>query len=213
MERRDPSISENYSPVILHLDDFTEIVEILNGGGKSPEISTEEYRFTSIDEVCQKHQSGRLTSLSIKSTSPYLTLDLYRSSCRLYVGSSRPEAAGLFWKIDSVLRRCQRPAAWVYSWPGSLGIGILFGLSLNPAFKLHLAVGLALIALWGAWNLWFLRVQLRYHSLVILEPRAGTGIRGFINRNKDQLLLALISALLGLILGIIGTLFGTHVGR
>jgi hypothetical protein len=211
MERLDPSISRDYHPVVLHSDDLTEIVEILQEAGELPEISTTEYRFNSVAEVCDKYQSGRLTLLSIKSRLPYVSLELTRSGSRLYVGSSRPEAAGLFWKIDAILRRSQRQATWIYTFSGSISIAVLFGLGITPAFVFHLAAGLAAIALSGCWMIWFYMVMARFHSLIILAPRSEIG--GFFKRNKDQLVLGLITALLGLIVGVIGTLLSTHIGK
>lgn len=211
MERLDTPITRSYLPIVLYLDDLTEIIRAFPDPDPRIEISTVEYRFESIDELRDKHPSERLVTLSIKCSDPYVTLELSRFDATLYVGSSQAAPAGVFWKIDAVLRRAQRRFAWIYSWPGSIGIWVLFGLAFMPAFRFHVAAGLAVVALWACWGIWSFRVTLRFHSLVILRPKTSKGMRGFIARNKDQLLVAVIAALLGLIAGVIGTLLSTRL--
>jgi len=211
MERLDPSISKEYLPLILYLEDLSNIVQVLGDAGKSPKISTTEYSFESVAELQKQYGSGDLTALRIESNSPHLSIEMTCMAARLYVGSSQPEAAGLMWKINAILLRCRRRGSWLYSLPGSVGVGALLGSSIPILFLWDALAGLTAVLVWGFWMAWSFRITRRRYCLIILRPRSE--VAGFVRRNKDQLVLAIIATVLGAILGVIGTLLTSRIGK
>ena len=58
------------------------------------------------------------------------------------------------------------------------------------------------------WVLWAVNIRLRSHSVILLTNRGSE--KPFFQRNKDNLILAVIAALLGAVLGVGGTLIVNH---
>lgn len=211
MKRIDQSILSFYSPLILFLDDLTEILQIFKDADKSPEISTKEYLYDSIEEMQEKNKSGRLTCLNIRTHTPYISLDLTPYHAYLQSLSSRVEAAGLFLNIDKVLRRRQRSASWLFSFGGRCFLAILLGVMVPILFRKGIIVGLISILVCGGSIVWTSWIKAKCHSLIILRPKSG--FSGFVQRNKDQLIVGIVTTILGAILGVIVTLVCLRIGK
>jgi hypothetical protein len=113
-----------------------------------------------------------------------------------YVASS-PTSLQLYHELDEVMKRCQRkPAALYKYWAVLLASQIPWATSFAWEPKVAgfpVLLGLQLVLL--SWMLWVVFISLRRHAVVILRRRDE--VPSFFRRNKDSLVIALISALMG----------------
>ncbi len=214
MKKLDKSISENYLPIKLYLDDLETIEEILKEVSNSISFEAENYKFDSIEELKGNLKLTQINELEVKTSSPYISIDFTRIWARVYVSSSETSNAGVFYKLDQIISRRTRKPRWKYSFyffnittiillmNGMPLIQRLFSRSLNPY------VSLTISAIWFIWMIWFFYVRFRQHTVIVLAHRNSE--KPFLQRNKDNLILAIISALLGAILGVAGTLITSH---
>src|SRR5437870_2543030 len=172
MKRIDKSISKNYFPLILRLDDLEEIEGILLEKG-STEVSLQvgDYRFDSVADLESNRKGDVFHDIEIKKIDPYLSVELKGLWARVYVGSSEPESAGVFYNIDQLLERRQRSLGFVYSyyfvWILN-AILLLSGLLTAKKFvPFAVANGLSIFGL--AVVIWILRVRLWHYSTIVVK--------------------------------------------
>src|SRR5262249_6932321 len=134
-------------------------------------------------------------------SSPYGEIKFSRLWTRLYISSD------LYTELDHILSRCQRRPPilhtyWIIVPSILLGlVGILLGLLPDKGSSLSL-LGLSAPS-WTAalqlfltpWFLWVVFLQVRRHSVIHLVRRSAA--RPFLERNRDQLWMMVISAVVG----------------
>src|SRR6266404_5012286 len=98
MERIDKSISKNYLPLIIYLDELEKIESALPAGTKV-EIETGDYRFDSIAEFAANTKTDRIHDFKLTVRDPYLQIELKPMWAHVYASSSAPAAAGIFYTI------------------------------------------------------------------------------------------------------------------
>lgn len=174
------------------------------------DIRAEGFQFDSIAEMAAHFHDGRIGEVEIRTSSPYVTIELTQIWAKLYVGSSENATAGMFYRTDKVLRAARRPLWPLYSsnfvWTLSVG----FFVSTVCVARTGVAVTTVLSAVISAWVVWVGNVTLRRYSSILLERR---GSASFWSRRKDDLLSALVAALLGAILATAGTLLVQYLGK
>ena len=141
---------------------------------------------------------------------------------RVYVASSEPTSAGIFYNIGQVLRRRRRSPSFLYTlyftwlFNGFVILGNVLLMAKVSVLRaalgqtgprpLSLAVGVVYIAtvvVVLATLVWIARVRLWCYSTIVLRHRREA--RGFFVRNRDSLIVAIIAAIIGASLGIIAT--------
>ena len=184
-----------YSPIVLWWDDVTEIVELLQGNAKAVEIETSQYKFTTLD-VAKEHMGAEPQyDVKLCATSPYVNLD----SSSLYVGAG-PTSAQIFMELDKILKRRERRPRWLHSsWlmvPG-------FGLGLVAfAFALDETTKSILLVIQMIFTCLFLRAMfMGMKRKMVVYTQKRSEMRGFLQRNKDQLLMFIITGVVGAIVG------------
>lgn len=212
MEPIDQSISQDHLPLKLFLDDLERIEQILKDSCSSATFETEGFRFGSLEELTSKIKKSRLETLHIKVNSPYVTIELTKNWARLYVGSSKDQSAGIFFKIEQILSARVRPLKWLYSYifVSVLTVGCLFLSNIIP-LKTDIRIVLSLYLILLAWLLWVAYIRLRHHSTIVLKRKEEQG--SFIERNKDNLAVAVIAAIAGAFLAIIGTILVGYIKK
>jgi hypothetical protein len=184
-----------YSPIVLWWDDVTEIVELLQANAKAVEIETSQYKFTTLD-VAKEHM-GVEPQYDVKlcATSPYVNLD----SSSLYVGAG-PTSAQIFMELDKILKRRERRPRWLYSsWlmVPTIGLGLVpLASSLDETTK---AILVAVQMIFACLYLRAMFVSMKRKMVVYTQKRSE--VRGFLKRNKDQLLMFIITGVVGAIVG------------
>jgi len=212
MKKIDKSISKEYLPVNLYLDDLENIHGILREVSDSVSIETDEYKFDTIEEVASNRKGDRIKELHLKTTTnPHVTLGFTPLWARIYVSSSEANGAGIFYKLNQVIEKRTRTLKWLYSFyvPFIVGGIMLLSSRFLPSLTyssspFYVSLAVSVTALLFMWVIWITYVRLRKHSTIALIHRSTE--KSFLQRNKDNLILVIISALLGAILGVAGTL-------
>lgn len=214
MKKIDKSLSKDYLPVKLYLDDLEQIDEIMKEASTSLSFETEDFKFDSIEELKNNLKKAQINELHVKSSSPYITIDFTRMWARVYVSSSETSSAGIFFRLDQIISNRTRILKWLYSfyfiWVTNISVWLIsgtFGLTFISS-RMNPYTSITLTALSSMWLFWVLFIRLRSHSIIFLTHRGSE--KPFLQRNKDNLILAIISAILGAILGIAGTLIANQ---
>jgi hypothetical protein len=193
--------TKKYGPVVLWWDDVVELFENVRAAASDVEISTENYKFSTLEAA--KEHFGEMPQyfFKIAASSPYVVVDGNKMGASVYVGSG-PASGGLFVELDHLLTKSERKPRWLYS--GWIVLPVLAMGPIQYAFsdwRLRLGVlGLQLVFL-----LWYCRVMfigMRRGTVVYSQRRSES--KRFVSRNKDQLALIIISALVGGVVAIGG---------
>lgn len=199
--RKQKSYRRSYGPVVIWLEDLTEIVALLKENCKDVQISTESYKFGTVDELKEHLGSAVQFALEIDGSGPYVSVDFNRRSATLHV-SAGAQAAYIFDEIDTIVARRQRRfpttyrlsflmAVLVISLAGSYFLQIYLAVRSGPVADAYNAVQIAL----SLWFVWATFVTSRRTSVINLQRRSEA--RPFFDRIKDQLALLLIGACIG----------------
>jgi hypothetical protein len=186
-------------PVRLYLDDLQEIVGFLEEPCDRVEIQTGDKVLDSLDEL-QSLKKEVLHKLKISGWAPYISVDMSPNQIWLYIAEDTPESRGLFEKIKTVLVRCQRPLSGLFhssslvglAWPLTIW-GVVLGLKVDSVFLASMFGVLFLLTI--AWAICGFRDWTRRFTAVVPKHRVDSP--GFLKRNKDKILLSIISALIG----------------
>lgn len=200
MKKLDQSISQEYLPVKLHLNDLVEMQQILRESTKNYKLQSSGYIYDSIEELASNIGKHELFELEISSSEPYARIEFTRMWAKLYVGSSKLDSAGLFHNLHRILAKSRRRLWIMYSYYTVWGLNILsFAATYvqSPWRSVFSFSALTMV-------FWVLFIRLRRHSTIILVSRDVPVT--FWSRNKDEIIIALISAIMGAILGILGTI-------
>lgn len=183
-------------PVKLYLDDLKKIEAMLNEVSKDIKIESEGYEFSNIDELIQL-QKESIETLCMKIYNPYLSIEFKKNEVWLYIADDTALSRGIYEKIKDYLYKHKRNLSWVRK--NSLYTSIiLIGYSIISGFfikymgitfaKINLAfmIGMFLLVIY------FSRAQF---SLIYLVRRVEKP--SFVERNKDRIILSIISAVFG----------------
>lgn len=202
MKKLPRSYSEDFNQSIFYLDDIENIVEIFREVSNDVNIETEGYSFDTVQDLA-KLGSDTINKLEIKTSQPYIKLEFDNFRISLYIEDDSPLLRGVFEKIKVIVNR--RNKSFNRTFRSST-----FGSTISNLF-LFLGVVAALIQSWSlvvlalitatvfaflsrwAWNERFER-----YSIIVLKKRAEN--KSFLERNKDQIILIIISALSGAII-------------
>lgn len=204
MYRRTKSHHKHIKPVRLYLDDVEEICKILHEVTESVQLITEDYLFEEPEQLAELRKDY-ITDLEIRSSNPFISVDLKPGKGWLYIAKDEPASRGVFEKVMQFLEERRYPLWRFTTFPSILLFSSCLGLSL--AFLLVLAtgileLGLPVIVVSAVGVLVFVllilhgvEISSKKYSVVFLTHRANA--QPFLKRNRDQIILALISAILG----------------
>lgn len=186
-----------YVPLVLWWDDVTEIFEILQADAKAVELETSQYKFTTLDVAKEHFGDTPQYDVKISASSPYVRI----SEGSLHVGAG-PSSAKVFLEIDKLLKKRERRPKWTYkSW---LIIPVIF-LGFATFATTGEFVRAGLLGLQVAFCAIYVRAA--YLSMkrgMAVYPRRASEKRGFLQRNRDQLLMYVITAIVSGVLGFAG---------
>lgn len=202
MKKIIPSRSEDLKSARLYLDDIKEIFEILFNSAENVTIETKNYMLDSMEDFTELHEE-KIHDITLSSQEPYVTVKFSPSRISLYIGKDNNESRGIFEKIKKILIKCERPFTWIlhnsvaYTLCTYLFFCLIgFSIAIKDAFlSVYFSLLFILCLLWAiyGWNDRF------YHfSTIILKYRIN--YPSFIKRNKDRIIIALISAVVSAIL-------------
>lgn len=205
--KKDKAFDRSYRPVVLWLDDLTELFETLKADDEKAEITTEDYRFATIAEFKEHFGSQTQFQIEIGGVDPYVRIELTRLSVRVHV-SPGPRSAQLFHDIDNILTRFKRKLAFSYTfWVMVPFLMVVWG---SKFVSSDVGGTISLLGLpFSCWFLWVGFVMLRRRAVIKLQRRSEA--RPFLERNKDQLWMLLIGAVLGIFVAFAGVVLKERV--
>lgn len=175
---------------MLWWDDVSEIFDILKADAQAVELETEQYKFTTLDVAKEHFGDTPQYDIKIKSSSPYVSLN----GNRLNVGSG-PASAKIFLEIDQILKKRQRKPAWLYS--SYLVVPVIALGLISFALKDAFVQGV-LLAVQIPLSLMYMRaVFLGMKRSLVVNARRKDEAKGFFERNRDQLLMYVLTAIIG----------------
>ncbi|MGB4775793.1 MAG: hypothetical protein WBP45_11515 [Daejeonella sp.] len=193
MEKLNKSIIKEYLPVKIYLCDLQEIILLLVENGISYEIETENYKYENIIELTNAQKEGKIKSLTIRThNNPYITIEFHKTQTKVYVSSDVPIIAGLFYKIDKIIKETQRAFSFCYSYAFTCPLFMFFlviaaisdfNIYSNLTFSIFYAINLI-------WFFTVLYIRGLKHSVIELTKREHTS--NFFKRKKDELIVNLI---------------------
>ena len=203
MKRLGTHQTKEFGPLRLGTADLDDLVIALSDAGKI-EFIADDVQYDSVSEFVAESRGRAPRVVKIEAANPYLSIELYPRSARLYVSTDDLAATGLFTKLVAILHRCERWPRFLYSmWWANGSVWALQALFLIPGLKPSFNVVAWLTAAGVVWILWALYFRLWKFSFV--QSLAATESRTFWQRNADSVMVALIAALIGAVGGVAAT--------
>lgn len=183
--------------------DLARIVDALSPC-KNIRLVADDVEYDSVEEFIKESKGKTPNVFKITAYEPYLKIEFYRSSARLYVSTSDLTGSGLYVKLVSQIKSCERQPWVLYSfWYAVLSTWAIQLLFVLPTLKPFNYLELWFIITNLIWVLWIIFVRFRKFSLVHLL--ASQDPRTFWQRNSDNAFIALFSAMLGAVGGVVAT--------
>jgi hypothetical protein len=188
---------EDFPSTTLFFNDLAEIIEIFCSACKKVEIDCGKYRITDaseLEELAKKFPNGRFESIHIQGLNPYISLDLKNYKIEAYISENTIEQHGIIAQARNIILRGKKiKLDWIWNvFMGSiLVIGMwLLKLKLNTQMNI-IGITLILEALLSVPT----GVNYAMKNNVIVYTEIRSIKKGFIERNKDSLLVNIIVAI------------------
>lgn len=211
MEKLKKHICKEYLPVKIYVDDLEKIVAVLDDNSIKYSLETDNYKYDSLTELINATADRKTKNLKIQTSNPYMTIEFHKMWAKIYVSVDDMLTTGLFHKIDEIINQSRRLIPFFYSYSFVWLVNILLPIEsalLNRDGKLFPEyIDTTLYILWVFWLARATYIRLVKHSSIQLIKKEH--VSSFLQRKRDDLILALLSALVGAILGIIGTILTT----
>ncbi len=186
----------------FYLDDIENIVEIFREASGEVRIETKGYALDSVQELANLG-SETINDLKISIQHPHVKLELQNFIIELYIGDDSPLSRGIFEKVKAIVNKKNK--SFISTLRNSaFGVGLssafLF-LGVIAAFQQSWSlVTLALIAAitCAFWARWAWNEHFGRYSIIMLKKQAEH--KSFVERNKDQIILIIVSGLVGAII-------------
>ena len=204
-------------PVRLYLDDLEEIETILKSEFKRLKIRSEGFELSSVSEL-REFKKDKVKDLDISvCDSFYMYLSLNKGSARISSEQDDIRVVGIIEKIKQIVTRKSSVFKFM-RWKDLLLIHLVIsavcGLLLAKFLVSLMSPGPsgflfggrpiymgALLSFFAIVDFLLYRLAFRSYSVIYLLPKNESP--GFLKRNKDQLLVAFISALIGAIAALV----------
>ena len=167
MEQIKRPIVKEYLPLKLYLNNLRAIQTILSEADDFS-ITIGDIKYNSTEELAENLKNKIFYAAEINTRKPYLNIDLSKFNSRLFVSSDEPLEAGLFYKLDTLLRGTRRKPAFMYSYYWIWGLIALSLVSSNVS-KNYITSFVIPISCFS-WSSWILYVRMfRWNEIKIYE--------------------------------------------
>jgi hypothetical protein len=114
MKKLAKSMHKSLPALKIYVDEIQDIFELLQQHCQSTTILTDEYEIDDIQELPKlKDKLGeQIHELEIKGSTPYISIDLERSSGRIYLGDNSLESRGILEQLQDILLKGKRNVVW-----------------------------------------------------------------------------------------------------
>ncbi len=205
-KKTQPSLAQTsyIASVELPKEALEEIYQIISKACKTVKVEDREYEYESLQEVFTKRRK-RLKSIAITGYDPFITFQVRIKKGTGVYASGEESSLVPYFKIKSILENHKRKGRrWLFTGPPAVGILLavsLVMLALPPLKQIpswirtvYVLITMLLMSALGALG------ELGYFSIINLQDPDET--ETFWERNRDTILVGIISAIVG---GIIAT--------
>jgi hypothetical protein len=195
VERISNRYHEDLPATTLYLDDISEIIDTFAQVCEQIEVSAGEYRITSSTELemlAGKFPDGKFLDLEIRGRGPSVSLDLNAKGARIYISEDSIVQRGVIAKARELIERGRKFRLKYLVLVAYFGLCFV-GVWQTSDKNYTLAVPAFLAALV------FLTKGLDFASkiTVVVYTKRRVEMKGFFERKKDDIFLAVISAVAG----------------
>ena len=214
MKRVAKTLERSLVAVTLCRPDLISLFDLFAQGDLKVKVTTSEFEFASAEEFLASNNDKSSKFLRIVSRDWNFELVMNTSNARVRVDAESLNFTGLFYKVCALLCKRQKPLYFCFNYMGVLGISAalitFFFISYQePAFYYLLsgntASSINTLASWSAcmvigiaWLYYNIPIYLLHHAVYIDRDYPG---QGFLARNRDLIIVGLITTILGTILG------------
>ncbi len=198
MEKLKKHLHERLNPVTLYYDDVVKLVSIFKEAGDDIIIEFDEYKLQSLQEMLEI-DIEKSNNLSITLTNPNVSLDCRKDTIWIYAGEDTPVYRGVFEKIKQYMVSKKRMFSPVYH--SNFLSGGIAGLAVWPLFyikedKEHIVLwlftALLMLTVGLVWMYFGHIDKFEKYSVIIPKPRLSAP--GFFKKNRDVIIVSLITA-------------------
>jgi hypothetical protein len=201
MKRIENHLGKHIPPVCLYREELLAIAAALTRDNGKLIVKTKEFEYESIDELVSNNEDT-LDDLTLRRDKPYISVNFQgRGGVWLYAENESLTSRGIFSEIQEILHSKRRQSYFLLrrfinasGWFGSAGIGA-FGVI---GYWREALLCLLLVAI----SMGFIFIKPR--SIVNRDSRSQK--KNFLQRNSDQIVVALISAVVSVILTLVVTI-------
>jgi len=198
-------LSINYKPCILYLDDLQTIYNILHEVSPNIIVSSKEYEFENIDDI-SKLENKTIHYLIMQINEPHIKLEFANSSISFYASKDDFYTRGIASKIKEVFAKRERPLMWLFNpkvTGGIIGTSIALYFLKKEILPLRYIPLIELVSyllfVFGLLFGWYsMKIDFNRYATIHLENFKSK--ISFWQKNKDAILLAILSAIFGAIL-------------
>lgn len=197
MKKKNTTFRKKFKMPYLFREDLEEIENIIKTELKPREfkMSTKEYEYDNLELMPKNSES--INEFYIKTHSPYISIDFYGHDAQIYAGDDDIKTIGAVVKIIKVISERERKILW-YCYRLSLLIGLailIFVLTsgfYNRIVTILFIFLLLLIIIWTG-----IITYIEVYRFSVINFNYSKENLNFIKRNKDQIILLILSAILG----------------
>jgi hypothetical protein len=209
MKKITRNFSVHLDPVILYIEDIKSILDVLHQLNAKIELATIDAKYDNLEELLQ-NEPKLIYFLQITCREPYISIDLKGYEVWLYIAEDNLISRGAFEKIKTILNSRKRRFWKIIN--NSAVNGLLIGTILsvttfqikriieNKIFLTQILLPASLLILMIIGNIYTHNISVSKYSTIQLINKEN---KNFFNRNKDNLLLSIISGIIGVISGFI----------
>jgi len=207
MKKRTKSLRQELPPCTLFLDDIEEIIQKMKAVTSDIKFANKDYEFDSLKELI-KNSGNKIKELDISGYG--ISVDIEKHRISIYVSGYKEKDIGIFYTLREFLknkagwlRRFLRPWRWwLIFWFSLMGIGIICVIIKNvPELKMFVDIFSIILGL--MLFCWVISLLLMWKgSTIYLERRHK--VSKFWERNRDTIIVGIITAIIGgIVVGII----------
>ncbi len=187
---------------LLYLDDVINIERVFNESNpKNFKIITDEYEFDSTSEI--KSENKQLKQLEIRSFSPFVTLSLDKDSAYLSCLDDDINTVGLVSKINSLMSTYQQKRQWFIIMVTPIICPVIMYIFLMAIVYIlkkqsttYFLVIPFIVTFISSTILYIMNLK-KSPQFSVIKLTYRNQESNFFSRNKDQVVLSIISALIG----------------
>ncbi len=212
VRRRHPRV-ESVRHAKVFLEEVQEIADRMARLQLPMRFITPDFEYNSLEDLLTAKGPGSINSLEITTDDYDLTVSLKHPMSILMTRDDRPELLGVLSQVKEILERTARTHRRKTLLGFTVAVILLAGGS-GVGFLISRWTGIILLAV-GVWLMFtvpFLLSARARSSVQTVRLQSRSEAPGFLERNRDSLFVAVITALVGVVAGVVATVLVTGVG-